>query len=464
MKKIFIVLLLFLIFIIPVSAEIFHDISLTDKEIIVNSTLILKSKDKIDYWNLKINIPEGSEIIKLKDEIGVVKYNISDNEINFITNKKKANTRIVNLIFKKKLEEKYGFKIAKINLFGFKNDSTIITAPNVSYLFIPDAEIEYGETIKAKTCGAAILKIIFNGKKESEHYFTDSDLNLESLEKYCWVIEGLTGMKVPVKFGIVSLPDSEYNELLENWSLGAFKDGLIFVRENLSKNEKTATILHETTHGFNSFALDWDKTKIAWFDEGVACYVTSVMYRLLNETKPELFGEEIRWREGMKIYTLKPNMEPRNLYLYYKQGKNWVSTWYPSKYSNKYQREFGYAYSELFIREFLKEDSNNLHKIYQELLKINKSIENEYVRNSMILKIFGRELKPCYSTNLEEIKNCTRELNEMDFNIPKTEGNEITYKVEIPKIPEEEPESDFDIIWEIKGFFDFIMKFILQHL
>ena len=146
MKRIFIALLLFLIFIIPVSAEIFHDISLTDKEIIVNSTLILKSKDKIDYWNLKINIPEGSEIIKLKDEIGVVKYNISDNEINFITNKKKANTRIVNLIFKKKLEEKYGFKIAKINLFGFKNDSTIITAPNVSYLFIPDAEIEYGET------------------------------------------------------------------------------------------------------------------------------------------------------------------------------------------------------------------------------------------------------------------------------------------------------------------------------
>ena len=463
MKNIFPAIFLFLILITPIPAEIFHDISFTDKEIIINSTLILNSKDKIDYWNLKINIPNNSEIIELKDEIGAVEYNISDNEISFITNRKKANTRIVNLIFKKKLEEKYGFKIAKISLFGFKNDSTIITAPNVSYLFIPDAEIEYGETIKAKTTGGAILNMIFNGKKESEHYFTDSDLDLEYLENYCWVIEGLTGMKIPVKFGIVSLPDSEYNEILEDWSSGAFKDGMIFVRENLSEHEKTATILHETTHGFNSFALDWDKTKIAWFDEGVACYVTSVMYRLLNETKPEIFGEEIRWREGMKIYTLKSNMEPQDLYGYYKQGKNWVSTWYPSKYPNKYQREFGYAYSELFIREFLKEDGNSLHKIYQELLKINKSVENEYVRNSMVLKIFGRELNPCYSTDLEEIENCARELNEMDFNIPKTEGSEITYKVEIPKIPEEESESGFDIRWEINGFFEFIWKLILGY-
>ncbi|MCK4729925.1 MAG: hypothetical protein KAT28_01260 [Candidatus Aenigmarchaeota archaeon] len=460
MKNIFIGLFLFSILIIPTPAEIFHDLSLTDEEIIINSTLILKSNDKIDFWNLKINIPEDSEVIILKDEIGVIDYNLSNNEISFITNRKKANLRIVNLIFKKNLENEYGFKIAKISLFGFKNDSTIITAPNVSYLFIPDAEVEYGEIIKAKTQGGAILKIIFNGKKESEHYFTDSNLDLESLEKYCWVIEGLTGMKVPVKFGIVSLPDSEYNEILEDWSSGAFRDGLIFVRENLSENEKTATILHETTHGFNSFALDWDKTKTAWFDEGVACYVTSVMYRLLNKTKPELFGEEIRWREGMKIYTLKPNMEPRHLYLYYKQGKNWVSTWYPSKYPDKYQREFGYAYSELFIREFLKEDGSNLHKIYQELLKINKSVENEYVRNILILEIFGRELKPCYSTNPEEIENCARELNEMDFNIPKTEGSEINCKIEIPIIPEEEPESGFDILWEINKFFEFIWKLI----
>ncbi|RLI99325.1 MAG: hypothetical protein DRP06_03695 [Candidatus Aenigmatarchaeota archaeon] len=463
MKTGFLGLFLFLILITPIHAEIFHEISLTNEEIIINSTLILNSKDKIDYWNLKVNIPNNSEIIALKDEIGVVEYNISNNEINFVTNRKKANTRIVNLIFKKKLEEKYGFKIAKISLFGFKNDSTIITAPKVSYLFIPDAEIEYGETIKAKTNGGAILKIVFNGKKESEHYFTDSDLDLEYLEKYCWVIKGLTGMKVPVKFGIVSLPDSEYNEILEDWSSGAFKDGLVFVRENLSDYEKTATILHETTHGFNSFALDWDKTKTAWFDEGVACYVTSVMYRLLNETKPEIFGEEIKWREGRTIHTLKPNMEPRDLHNYYKQGKNWVSAWYPSKHSNKYQREFGYAYSELFIRDFLKEDGSNLHRIYQELLKINKSVENEYVKNSMILKIFGRELKPCYSTNFKEIETCVRELNEMDFNIPKTEGSEINCKIEIPKIPKEEPEIGFDIIREINGFFEFICKIISRY-
>ena len=456
MKKL-ILIFLFLIFVIPVKGEIIYNINLTDNEIFVNSNLILKSEKKLDYWNLEIMLPNETEIVELRDEIGEITYNLSDNKLNFRTNRKRANIRIVNLSFKKSLEEEYGFKFINLNLFGFENDNTTIISPNFPYFFIRDAEIEYGEEIKAKKTGAANLRIIFGGKKESEYYFTNSDLNLSLLEKYYWVPEGITGLKPSVKFGVVVLPDEEYIEKLEDWSSGTFREGLIFVRENMSKNEKIATILHETTHGFNSFALDWDKTNISWFDEGVACYVSSVMFRLLNETRPQIFGEEIRWREGRIIYSLNPIFEPEDLFKYYKKGDNWVLNWYPIKYETKYKREFGYAYSELFIREYLKENSSALHKVYQKLLRVNKSVENELERNDVILGIFEKEFRPCYSENLEEIKNCTTKLNKMDFEIPQINGKEIHYKIEIPELPK--VEEDLSFFDKIKDFFSKILEF-----
>ena len=452
MKKL--ILLLFLIFVFPANAEVIHNISLEGDLAVINSTLILKSDEKIDYWNLKIMLPENAEIVELKDEISKINYNFSKSELVFRTNKKKANTRIVNLIFKKKIEEKYGLKIVDLDLFGFENETTIIAARNVPYFFVPMAQIEYGKEIKAKKKGGCNLRIIYGGKKESEHYFTNSNFNLSLVERYYFVPERITGLKIPVKFPVVVLPDEKYNKELEIFSSGTFRKGIIFVRENLSEKEKIATILHETTHGFNSFVLDFDKTNISWFDEGVACYVTSVIFRILNETKPQIFGEEIRWRNGTTIYSLKPKLKPEDLFEYYKKGDNWMLDWNPKKYRDEYKREFGYSYSELFIREYLFENGS-LHKIYKRLLEINKSVENKDERNKIILDIFEKEFKPCYSLNLEEIRNCTRKLNMMSFEIPATEGKEITYKVEVPKIHIEENNSLFS---DFENFFNKICE------
>lgn len=456
MKKIILVFFL-LVFIYPVNAEVIHNLYLRDNEFFVNSTLILNSEEKLDYWNLEIILPEKTEIVGLKDEIGNITYDFSENHLKFRTNRKRANTRIVNLLFRKNLGEEYGFKIIDLNLFGFENDTTIIISKKFPYFFIPGAKVEYGEKIKARKTGPASLRIIFGGKKESKHYFTNSNLNLSLPEKYYWVPEGITGLKVPVKFAIVSLPKEGYNLKLEKWSGGTYNSGIIFIREEEDIKDKVATIMHETTHGINSFALNWDRTNISWFDEGVACYVTSVIYRMLNETRPQIFGGDIKWRNGTVIYTLKPNQKPEDLFNYYNKGENWVSNWYPSKYRENYKREFGYAYSELFIREYLKENGSGLHKVYQKLLKINKSVENENERNEIILHIFGKEFKPCYSLNLEEIKNCTKELNEMNFEIPQVNGKEINYKVEVPELPE--VEEYHPLFVEIENLFNKISGF-----
>jgi hypothetical protein len=466
MKKIYLVFLLTILIVPIAKAETIHNINLEGDKIIINSTLVLKSEKILDYWEVTIPLPDNSSIISVKDEVGDINYSLFNNKLTFKTNLKKSKIRIINIIYSKPTEKKYGFNFIDLSLFGFKNESTIIIAPSFQYFFVPNAEIEYGKIIKARGKGPLNAKILFGGKKESEHYFTNSNLNLEEIEKYYWVVEGITGLKIPIKFGIVVLSEKEYKGSLEKWSAGTFEDGLIIVRKDLNEKSKIATIMHETIHGFNSFALDWDKTDISWFDEGVATYVSSVIFRILNETKPEIFGEEIKWKEGNKIYILEPNHKPEDLLEYYKRNENWMLYWNPRKYNDE-RREFGYAYSELFIREFLKENASALHKVYKDLLKINKSVEDENERNKIILGILGKEFKPCYFLNLEKIKNCTKELNDMIFGIPKVNGKEINYKIEIPKLPEVK---DFYIspvdliIQKVKEFFDFLIQMIANFL
>ena len=218
--------------------------------------------------------------------------------------------------------------------------------------------------------------------------------------------------------------------------------------------------MHETAHGFNSFVLDWDKTNISWFDEGVATYISSFMYRVLNKTRPEIFGGDIRWRDNYTIYTLKSEFKPEDLYNYYRHNNSWMLYWYPSKY-NDYKRNFGYAYSELFIREYLYENSSALHRVYKELLKINKSIKSPEERNKIMLNILEKDFKPCYSLNLSKIKNCTKKLNYMVFEIPSGEKINYNYRVEPIKIEFEEKYSSYEIFYNfLKDIVEKIISYI----
>ncbi|MCK4428852.1 MAG: hypothetical protein KAU95_00645 [Candidatus Aenigmarchaeota archaeon] len=459
--KIYLLCILLTLFILPVNADTIHRISFAEDSVIIESTLILESDDLLDYWSLSLNLPNNSEIINLSDELGEIEYNISNSKLSFRTNRKRTTIRVVNLSFSKKLDEKFGLKLIDLNLFGFKNDTTIAISEKTPYFFAHDAEMEFGKEIKARKKGGINVRMIFGGKQESDYYFTNSDLDLNQIDDYCWIIEGVTNLKTPVKFAIIMLPDKEYNLEVEEWSAGTYSEGLIYVRENSSETDRRSTILHETTHGFNSFALDWDKTDISWFDEGMACYVGSVVYRLLNETRPEIFGEDIKWREGITIYTLKPQQTPEDLYNYHKSGEEWMLDWYPKKGN----REFGYAYSELFVREYLFENGSAMHKVYENLLKINKSIEDPEERNELIAKLLGKKVRPCYSETLEEVRNCASKLNHMSFSIPEVEGKNITHKIEIPKpiIIEEESQIK-SFLGMIKELFNNILTWISNNI
>ncbi|MGC9310965.1 MAG: hypothetical protein ACP5E4_04570, partial [Candidatus Aenigmatarchaeota archaeon] len=325
MKRFFLLVLCLALFPIAAYGEVIHEITVGD-EILINSTLLLYSENPLDYWELSLSLPEGSKVLGLYDEIGVVEYSVERDNVRFKTNLKRARTRTVNVIYSVgEWKVIGGLNLVELGLFGFDNKTTYVEiSQGVPYIYIPNAEVEYlGDGARAKKDGPVSVRLVFGGKAESEHFFTNSDFDLSKAEKLYPVIEGITGISPPVKFGVAVLSEKDYEKEYMGWSAGTF-NGLVLVKDTENENDLTATLLHETTHGFNSFALDWDRTNTSWFDEGVACYVTSAVYRMLDEQQPELFGEEKRWREGNMIYTLGPKKTTEDLWRYYYSGRDYM--------------------------------------------------------------------------------------------------------------------------------------------
>jgi hypothetical protein len=420
-----------------VSAEVIHSIYVKNDTILINSILILRSENPIDYWNLSISLPPKSTLLNATDELGKVDYSLKGNLVEIKTNAKKSKVRILNISYEfYGMDKSQGLTYAQLNLFGFVNDTTYAQIyPKIPYVFAPNADTEYlNNETKAKTLGPMNVILAYGGNKESEHYFTNSDINLSEVEKIYPVIEGVTGLKVPVKFGVSVLPEKEYLEDYKDWSAGTF-NGLIFAKESKNDNEVTATIIHETVHGFNQFALGWDMTNISWFDEGTASYITSIANRILGEHQPELFGGNKVWSDKTMVYSLRPKKTPEDLWEYYANNQEFMNYWSPQ---SDYDREFGYAYSELFIRDYVKINGSALQKVYQNLLLINQTVYDKDKENKLFLDALGKNFTPCYSTSIAEIKNCTNTLNKMSFQIPASNGKELGQFVNDPEMPKTE--------------------------
>jgi hypothetical protein len=459
----------FFLILSPVSlAEVIHSIHIENDSIQINSLLILRSDRPIDYWNLSISLPHKSTLLNATDELGKVDYSLNGNMLEIKTNSKKSNVRIINISYAfYGLNKTKGLTYAQLNLFGFVNDTTYAqVTPHIPYVFAPNSQTQYlANETKAKTIGPMNIILTYGGEKESEHYFTNSDIDLSEVEKLYPLIEGVTGLNVPVKFGVVVLPEAEYLDNYKDWSAGTF-NGLILAKGSKNKNEVTTTIIHETVHGFNQFVLGWDATNVSWFDEGTAAYITSAAYRVLGDQQPELFGSDKIWRDKNLIYTLRPKKTPEDLWDYYANNRNFMNYWSPQ---SDHEREFGYAYSELFIREYVKGNGSALQKVYNSLLAINKTVYDKNEENKILFDILGRKFTQCYSTRLSQIKNCTKELNEMRFQIPGPDGKEIGQLVENPEIPPIEGnyyvsyfreifQNLLDNLGQIVSFFDGMIK------
>jgi hypothetical protein len=167
--------------------------------------------------------------------------------------------------------------------------------------------------------------------------------------------------------------------------------------------------LHESVHGISSQVLNWDKTNITWFDEGVAKYVEYLVNSKLGIVQAEIFGEDTTYYKGLTKYTHPTRGTVGELWDYYQEDKEFMRVWNPDQYE---YRTFGYAFGELVIRDHMMTNGvDSFQRVYDELAEIDEEVDDVNERHNVILDALDSDFRPCYSENREEFDACLRRAN-----------------------------------------------------
>jgi hypothetical protein len=151
-----------------------------------------------------------------------------------------------------------------------------------------------------------------------------------------------------------------------------------------------------------------------------------------DRVPPELFGEKIEFteRKGTKItrYEVPPNGNKDKLWNYYQQEGDFMKNWHPKQSRN---RDFGYAYSQLIIRNHLK-NNGTLKQIYQNLSKIEKDLETNQAKWDRLNQFV--DLEPCNKPTRSQFENCLEQINDKDYPILSAEPSESNNSLKVEEL------------------------------
>jgi len=276
----------------------------------------------------------------------------------------------------------------------------------------------------------------------SDHFVSVQGHNFSTADDYYPWLAGIAGFYPDFdRFPVVVLPQAQYQRKTDSWSMGTYQEGGLILLRNatLQRGSNLSILLHEAMHGFNAKALRWDETKIAWFDEGVAKFVEFLVNSKRAIPQAQIFGEEYYFDRDGRSYYLEPRKRPEDLWSYYQGNQSFMRYWTPSQGN----REFGYAFSELFIRKYvLEEGFGRLRRVYSQLLAVDRRIEDREERTDLILSKLERDLRPCLRPTRSQLETCLAHTRNRTYDVPLTEVGRATQEVQIPQLSYqlEEPE------------------------
>ncbi len=437
MKKFIFVIILLLSFSIA-EASTFYNIRLKGNDVLLNTTLVLESKDPISIWEIVWSLPENSSVISVRDDIGEIKdYTISDKQITFSTHFKRSNTRYVYIDSKIENAVSDEFKpiySVELSLSGLPDTKTVVEAhlPNVISGYASFGFVEtYNESLaKFEGVGPVGMKVYYSfSGEEYDNFIVFGDYDATLLDQLYSIVPNVTGVKSPFeKFPLMILTDEEFDKKINDWAAGThLPGGLIVIRESTANgNSNVSIILHEVTHGHNAKIMSWDQTGIVWFDEGMGEFIEYLVNIILGVQQPSLFGKETVISEGGKSFILLPKGDINDLWDYYQNDLDFMRFW---NTKNPTRREFGYAFSELVIRDYVKTYGiESVKTVYQELAKVDHTVSSTTEHNTIILDAMNYNLKPCFSHNYDNFVACIEVINEFTPTIPGFSGEVVEPK------------------------------------
>jgi len=435
MKKLFLLILL-----LPLVSASFinYNIEVLGEKAIVTATMGLEANSPVNSFSTKIGLPENSEILSLRDSKGEIKgFTTKDQMIEFETNSGEKKTRET-VELKYEISEFCKGKFTSpcqmdVSLPGFPGSTSSVKITGQRILSFESTPSFTGE-IKEKE-----LELLGEGAPSFYAFYSDEGIEFDNFvlfnqssmtqkeieekglreaDSLIEIIPQAIGISLPYKkIPLVVLDTADYEEKLNTYSQGVYMTGGIIVLNRESFNENaTAIILHETTHAFNAQAFRWDSSGAAWFDEGAAKLIENYVRELRGERKANLFIGDITWNENNYRYTLVPRGNIEGLISYLLEKNKFMKEWDTSGDT----REFGYAFSELYVKEYIKEKGfEELQKAYRELLLIEDRIENRTEFSDKLTEILGKNLTPCKSQKEQEIRDCVKKLNSFEIVLPE---------------------------------------------
>jgi len=418
------------------SADVFYEVESDEDDVEVNTTLrvdcdVEGSNCPVNRWRLNWSLPSDSEVLSIRDSIGEIEdYNVRDKNLSIVSNSGgRRSSETINIqyrVFRDAEEIHKGLYKRNLDLPGFRGEKTsgVVSNPDlVSGWMGRGFDTSYTEDNMSFTgTGSSSLRINFGRGNETEYYsFFGGNPDNTSLAYEVSV--GMTGLVQGFdRFPVALMNPSEYNGSVVGWSSGEYVAGSFRMRDNL-EDDFLPVLAHETVHGLNERELNWDSTSSTWFDEGAAKYVESMMNFHLNgrEKTRKLFGESTTYtedRNGQRYRVTAPSAgNPDRLWKYYQDNEDFMKDWNPRDFPD--ERSFGYAYSELIIRNYVSRENGSLRELYNRINPQETVGSNE---EKWMLLSEELDLTPCKYESRERFDQCLEDVNQHDYKIYRAEN------------------------------------------
>lgn len=429
MRKIIASVFLVMLLIGPVSGETFYDITIGNETIQIDTQVQVECEENcpVSAWRFDWRMPVEGEIKYINDSIGAIEdYEVNDQGI--ISLESNTGTPSEREVFEMRIvaetnEESLGngLKTYEFNLPGFEGTETsgIIRNDEVWSGWIAGSgtySIENNEEMRFNTVGPTSVRANYGTGKETDYYVFFGEEEVYKSDLAMELAIGLTGLTPHYeKLPVVLVDSLSYDESFRDWSAGRYEVGTVTLRSDLPKEEQTAVLAHETVHSLNSDFLSWDETDSVWFDEGVATYAEFLIKEELNVSQGDLFGEDYTFiddrEDGRYQVTIPKRGNPDDLWRYYRNEDDFVRSWHHE--SSPEVRDFGYAYSELILRNHVV-NKGNVSSIYDDLSP--RSPVND-VDGKWSLFEELMVLEPCNYGERDHFDDCLTEINDYDYEL-----------------------------------------------
>ena len=464
MRKSFLLTVLLIVFFSPALGEVFYQIDADRSSVDMNTTLELECSAgtgscPVNRWRLAWDIPNNAEIISIRDSIAEIEdYTMEGSQVSLKTNsgsQRTTETVKIQLEIDESAEEIHkGLYKRKLDLAGFSGEKTsgIISNPDIISGWMGRRfTTSYTDNNMSFTgTGSTSLRINF-GKGNKTKYYTFFGGNPDNTSLAYEVSVGMTGLKQGFeRFPVALMNPDNYEDSVVGWSAGEYVGGSFRMRKNL-EDDFLPVLAHETVHGLNERELKWDDSSSTWLDEGTAKYIESMVNLHLKgkERTRNLFGEDTTYtekRNGTRYKITAPSSgDPQMLWSYYQEDRDFMKEWNPHNFPD--ERSFGYAYSELIIRNYVVNQNRSLRELYQ---KINPQREVTSNQEKWDLVSKHLDLTPCKYDSRGRFDRCLERINQHDYqiyraeNISKSENRITVTPLEIKE--REKKKSPLDLI------------------